>query len=91
LLHARRASPALSAGAQAPVPAPEGVLAWRREAEGDLRVVAVNFTAEECGIDLGADLVVEVASDGSGEGAPFAGRLGPDQSVVLRPLRAADC
>jgi len=29
--------------------------------------------------------VVEVASDGGGEGAPWAGRLGPWQAVVLRP------
>jgi alpha-glucosidase len=89
LLHARRASPALSVGAQTLVPAPEGVLAWRREAEGDLRVVAVNFTSEERKLALGPDLAIEVASDGAGEGAPFAGRLAPDQSVVLRPVRAA--
>jgi hypothetical protein len=28
--------------------------------------------------------VVEVASDGAGEGAPFAGRLPADTAVILR-------
>ena len=28
--------------------------------------------------------LVEVASDGAGEGAPFTGVLGPDQAVILR-------
>jgi hypothetical protein len=29
--------------------------------------------------------VVEVASDGSGEGAPFDGVLAPDTAVILMP------
>jgi alpha-glucosidase len=84
LLHARRASPALAVGGQTLLPAPEGVLAWRREWEGDVRVVAVNFTGDEHAIDLGAGLETEIASDGAGEDAPFPGRLAPDQAVVLR-------
>ena len=51
----------------------------------------VNFTAAPIDLDgteaLGASTgwLVEVASDRVGEGARFAGRLGPDQAVWLRP------
>lgn len=84
LLHARRASSALSLGAQTLLPAPEGVLAWRREADGDVRVVAVNFTGEERAVELEGRGTVEVASDGAGEGRAFSGWLVPDQAVVIR-------
>jgi alpha-glucosidase len=85
LLRARHASPALSLGAQALLDAPDGVVAWRREAEGDVRCVAVNFTGDERLLPLEAACCVEVASDGAGEGEPFTGRLAPEQAVVLRP------
>jgi len=85
LLAARKASPALVAGEQRLLDAPEGVLAWERSSGGDRRVVAVCFSAEPVTVDLGADLVVEVASGGAGEGAPFGGTLAPDSAVVLRP------
>ncbi len=52
---------------------------------GDRRVVAVSFVAEPRAVALGGDWVVEVASDGGGEGEPFRGTLAPDQAVVLRP------
>jgi alpha-glucosidase len=89
LLSARRASPALSVGAQTLLDAPEGVLAWRREAEDDVRWIAVNFSSDECVVSPEAACRVEVASDGVGEGAPFSGRLAPDQAAVLRPTLAA--
>lgn len=91
LLGARRASSALQTGDQRLLDAPEGVLGWvRRSADGDERVVLVNFT--DAPVDLeGTEVlaaagtsVVEVASDGSGEGSPFDGRLAPEQALVLR-------
>jgi len=83
MLAARRASPALHAGSFAWVETPAGVLGWERAAGDDRRVVYVNFTGEEHDVAPGG--TVEVASDGAGEGAPFTGRLAPDQAVVIRP------
>ncbi len=87
LLAARRASPALALGDLDLVSAPDdrAVLAWTRATGEDRRAVAVNFTAEERPVALAGDWSVEVASDGAGEGAPWPGRLAPDQAVVLRP------
>ena len=85
VLRARRGSPALTAGDQRLLAAPDGVLAWERTAGDDRRVVVVCFAATAVEVDLGPDLVVEVASDGAGEGAPFSGSLGPDAALVLRP------
>jgi alpha-glucosidase len=87
LLRARRASPALALGTQSLLDTPEGVVAWRREREGDVRFVAVNFGADERALSLERACRVEVASDGLGEDATFSGRLAPDQAVVLRPTR----
>ena len=90
-LDARHSSPALRLGDQVLLDAPSGVVAWRRaHPEGDQRWVLVNFTGEP--VDVGGSgagampsgTVVEVASDGAGEGAAFSGRLGADQSVWLR-------
>jgi alpha-glucosidase len=51
----------------------------------DRRVVLVNFGAEPCAVRLDDAYVVEVSSDGAGEGSPFRFVLGPEQAVVLRP------
>jgi alpha-glucosidase len=60
------------------------VLGWIRRSEDDECTVLVNFTAAAVELpDVGG--VIEVASDGRGEGDPFTGSLGPDQAVVLRP------
>jgi alpha-glucosidase len=92
LLGLRKAAPALAVGAQVLLEAPRGVLAYCR-ADGDGRwIVLVNFTDGAIDIDdLGAwsehpttPALVEVASDGMGEGEPFSGSLLPDQAVVLR-------
>jgi hypothetical protein len=66
---------------------PEGVLAWTRTGQGDRRAVAVNFSADEQRFaPPGAGAwVVEVASDGAGEGGRWIGVLAPDTAVVLRP------
>jgi alpha-glucosidase len=83
MLAARRASPALSVGDLELLPAPDGVVAWRRRHGADERVVAINLSPAP--VVLGLAGVVEVASDGAAEGTPFAGTLAPDTAVVLRP------
>jgi alpha-glucosidase len=86
LLAVRRSSSALSVGRLELLEAPPGVLAWLRTYDGDRRMVAVNFTASTQALEPPAgDWSVEVASDGTGENAPWNGHLGPDQAVVLRP------
>ena len=83
LIGLRRRWPALATGGMETVPAPPGVLAYRRTAGERSALVMVNFTGEPVEI-AGADgAEVAVASDGRGEGDPFAGTLGPDQAVVL--------
>jgi alpha-glucosidase len=85
LLATRRASPALQLGDLELLDAPGDVLAWRRRLDDDERLVVVSFTATPVEVALEGSWVVEVASDGEGEGAPWSGGLGPDQAVVLRP------
>jgi alpha-glucosidase len=87
LLAARRASPALLLGDLDVVTSPEGTLAWSRSLGDDRRAVAVNFTGTEQQVALPGpgSWVIEVASDGEGEGRRWTGRLGADQAVVLRP------
>ena len=81
LLATRRASPALSTGSWHELPAPDGVLAYERRAGDDRRTVLVSFAGEPAEVPV--DGVVEVASDGRGEGSSFAGVLAPDAAVVL--------
>ena len=91
LLSARRASPALRHGEQRVLDTPPGVLGWLRTAGADRRAVLVNFTDRPVELEgteaLGATAgwIVEVASDGVGEGSRNVGRLGPDQALWLRP------
>ena len=84
LLAARRDSPALRGGDQRFVDAPDGVLAWRRQGEGDARIVLVNFSSEGRQVASGAGSTIEVASDGRDEGRVFDGTLGPDRALLLR-------
>jgi alpha-glucosidase len=88
LLAARRASPALQLGDLELIDAPEGVVIWRRTASSpdgttDVRTTAISFVPHP--VDLAVDGIVEVSSDGVGEGAPFGGTLQGDTAVVLRP------
>jgi alpha-glucosidase len=85
LLAARRASPALRAGSFEWLDPAEGSLAWRRLEGGDERVVIVCFEGETR-LALGGDYVVEVASDGLGEGERFDGGISADRGLVLKPL-----
>jgi alpha-glucosidase len=83
LLALRRASPALHGGALRLLDAPDGVLAFAREAGGDRRAVLIGFGPESARVDLRG--VVELASDGAGEGRRFEGSLGPDRALILKP------
>ncbi|WP_208028624.1 alpha-amylase family glycosyl hydrolase [Rhabdothermincola sediminis] len=87
LLAARRRSPSLREGDLSLIDAPPGVLAWRRAHQsGDERVLIVNFSAERVTMPpSGLSGLVEVASDGSGEGALFTGEVGPDQALLIDP------
>lgn len=85
LLTARRASPALQTGRFRWIDAPEPVLAYRREAPGDERLVAVNTGSQAVAVAAPGDWIVEVSADRVGEGARYDGTLGPDGAVVLRP------
>ncbi len=95
LLAARAASPALQLGSLRLLDTPDGVVGYERSLQSggddDRRVVLVNFVAEPVDVTEQSEqtehgrLVVDLASDGAGEGRPFSGRLGPDQAVILRP------
>ncbi|MGI8662662.1 MAG: alpha-amylase family glycosyl hydrolase [Acidimicrobiales bacterium] len=93
LIAVRRASPALSLGSMSLLAELDGVVAFERSSGADRRVVAVNFTGDERRVELpvSAGAIVEVASDGKGEGrqlTPDDARwfvVGPDQAVVLAP------
>jgi alpha-glucosidase len=85
ILAARRESPALQLGDLDEVSAPDGVVAYRRRAGDDQRVVIVNYTDAPVEVALDAGYVVEVASDGAGEGRPYAGRVAASGAVILRP------
>lgn len=85
LLAARKASPALTAGAQTTIGSDDATLVWERVEGDDRRRVAVNFTDADA--TPAADLdgwVVEVATDVALEGAPLT-VLPPDTAAVLRP------
>jgi alpha-glucosidase len=83
LLAARRGSPALRLGDMEILDGPEGLLVYRRDADGDRRWVLVNFRDEPTRLALDGSLSVEVASDGAEEGEPFRGRVGADQALIL--------
>ena len=86
LLAARRASPALHAGACGCSTRPAGTLAYERERGDDRRVVLVNFGDEPATLAASRDpWTVEVATDAAREGSEWDGALGPCEAVVLRP------
>jgi alpha-glucosidase len=84
LLAARKASPALQHGSLELLARTDLVLAYRRVAGDDERVIAVNFADEPADVtDLTGTVVV--GSNGLGAGHAFGGRLGPDEAVLLQP------
>jgi alpha-glucosidase len=83
LLAARKASPALHAGAQEPVDLGDGVVAWDRRLGTDVRRVVVSMTDQEVGLDPG--WLVDVASDDRSLAGEPATSLAPGQALWLRP------
>ena len=84
LLRCRRDSPALHRGDLAIIESvPADVVAWSRTFGGDRRTVLVNFGDEPAVVE-GVAGIVDVASDGAGEGMAFDGQLGPAQALVVR-------
>jgi alpha-glucosidase len=83
LLAARRASAALRLGSFALLPSPGDVLAFRRTHGDDERLVLINFSERAVGCPVDGARIVEVASDGAGEGHPYRGTLAGDQALVL--------
>ena len=89
LIHLRRRSPALSLGSFDPIALPDGLLGYRRTSGDERWSVIINFTDRMIDVEVDQEWPwsttrVEVSSDGTGEGAPFAGRVGADQAVVIR-------
>jgi alpha-glucosidase len=88
LLAARRSSPALSVGDFRfvhEVQTDAALVYARSSPSGDRRVVVVNMDAPPVTVELDRDWIIEVASDGAGEGSPFSGTVPGDVAVVLRP------
>ncbi|HUQ62703.1 MAG TPA: alpha-amylase family glycosyl hydrolase [Acidimicrobiales bacterium] len=86
LLGARRAAPALHKGAWRLLDAPAPVLAYERRDHEDVRITVANFGDEPVEVgNFGNAWRVDVASDRVRDGAPWDGRLGPDEALVLRP------
>jgi alpha-glucosidase len=85
LIEVRRGSDALRHGHLAELPSPPQVLAYQRDAEGDRRVVAVNFAAQELELQLEGEWRVEVSSDRTKEGQTFTGCVGGETGIVLVP------
>jgi alpha-glucosidase len=84
LLAARRGSPALSIGSWSPLPGPPEVLAYRRAAGGDQRVVIVNFGDRDASVPVqGPPWRVEVSSDGQAERERYTGAVPGPGAVVL--------
>lgn len=82
----RRTSPALTRGDFRLRDAPDGVLAYRRQAGDEVVHVLVNFTGDAVDVEdatlVGATVVL--ASDEAEPTGGFTGVLGPDQALVLR-------
>lgn len=85
LIAARRTSPALRGGSQEVLEAHEDVVALRRRADADERLVLVSTAHEEREVEVMVTWTVEIASDGRGDGEAFAGRIGARQGLLLRP------
>ena len=90
LLALRRETPALTAGDQRLLGAPDGVLAWERTLDGDRIVVAVNMDTAAHPVALDAAgvparlLVSTVPGRAPGDVPADALMLAPDEAVVVR-------
>ena len=90
LLARRRTSAALRTGTirllESVDGVPDAILGFVRfdDATGDRRVVLLAF-GSPAEVGLASTWLVETASDGAGEGAPFDGTLATDRAVILGP------
>jgi alpha-glucosidase len=80
----RRASPALLGGDVTMLDCPEGAVGYERSAGGDRRIVVVNFTDGPLPVPIETALTVVVSSDGTGEGAAYAGSVPSASALILR-------
>jgi alpha-glucosidase len=91
ILDARRTSPALRHGSFRWLESPDGTLAYAREADGDERVVVVNFSGRPATVDTGggrwprAGWEVQLSTSGSAGRSARTLQLGADEAAVLRP------
>jgi alpha-glucosidase len=91
LIRLRRGSLALRLGRYRSLPAPRGVYAFEREADGERMTVALNFSNSEQPLRLsggsGGELLL--STDGGRElgGAPASLVLRPDEGVIVRAAR----
>jgi alpha-glucosidase len=85
LLAARRASPALASGDWTLEPAPGGVLAYRRRAGDDERLVLLNIAAEPRAVALTGRWEVEVATGERRGRLDAEVALDPSEGLLLRP------
>jgi alpha-glucosidase len=83
----RKSSPALRRGSYRTVPAPRGVFAFAREADGERVLVALNFTKEAQTVSLGTgDGRVAVSTDQTRDGEPIGVarvELRADEGIVV--------
>jgi len=88
----RRVTPALTRGYFELLDAPDGVLGFRRQHDGDAVVVLVNFSDEVVDVGLPGLIgaTVALASDDPTPRQVFTGELAPDRAVVVRPLAVVD-
>jgi alpha-glucosidase len=84
VLAARHSSPALACGDMTMLASPDGVIAYERRAGNDSRVVVVNFTDQPQRVVIVGDRIVEVASDGTDEGARYSGGVPASGATILR-------
>jgi alpha-glucosidase len=85
LLALRRANPALHAGTLELLPAPRGIVAYRRAFAGDVAYVFLNFSADTQPLTLSAPPGSTLFSNRNASIAPFAGnfRLAPYEGAVI--------
>ena len=89
LTRLRRSSPALRRGSYRTVPAPRGVFAFVREADGQRVLVALNFTKAPQVVALGtgrAHVLLSTGQARDGDEVDLARvELSPDEGVVVAP------
>jgi alpha-glucosidase len=88
LITTRRASAALASGDFNLLESPDSVLAYRRAAAEDQRIVLVNFAATVAAVAVQGQWTIEVSTDPARRGQSWDGRLAPDEAVILSPRKS---